>query len=84
MSVRKRRLKSGKDSWEYSIELGRDFSGKRLQEKRSGFATMKEAKAAERLRLNEIESGKKAVLERLSEPRTDRLHHCFCHLLVSA
>lgn len=61
MSVRKRRLKSGKDSWEYSIELGRDFSGKRLQEKRSGFATMKEAKAPERLRLNEIESGKKAV-----------------------
>lgn len=54
MSVRKRPLPSGNETWEYCIELGRDATGKRLQEKRSGFATKKEALEAKRQRENEI------------------------------
>ncbi len=61
MSVSKRKLKSGKESWQYSIELGRNIFGKRLQEKKSGFATKKDARAAERSRLNEIENNACAI-----------------------
>ena len=57
MSVRKRNLKSGKITWEYCIELGIDANGKRIQERRSGFESKKDAEAEERKRLNEIDLG---------------------------
>jgi integrase len=34
-------------SWQYVIELGRDASGRRVQVKRSGFRTKREAEEAE-------------------------------------
>src|SRR6185312_2457133 len=45
-TITKRARKGGKPSWGYVFDAGRDYTGKRLQETRSGFATKKEASDA--------------------------------------
>lgn len=55
--VFKRILPSGRISWGYSLDLGRDANGKRLQEFKSGFDKKSEADTALRQRLVKKDSG---------------------------
>jgi integrase len=48
-TVTKRARKTGKPSWGYVFDIGRDESGKRLQSTKSGFRTKTEADAALRI-----------------------------------
>jgi len=53
----KRRLPSGRVTWGYSIDVGKDANGKRLQDFKSGFAKKGEAEDALRVKLNEKDAG---------------------------
>jgi integrase len=56
-TIFKRKLPSGKVAWGYSIELGRDESGKRLRKFASGFERKSDAEEARRRALNEKHDG---------------------------
>jgi len=53
----KRKLASGKISWGYSIDVGRDADGKRQQRYRRGFAKKADAANALRDELNKLDKG---------------------------
>ena len=55
--VFKRKLPSGTITWGYSIDVGKDETGKRKQIFKSGFETMKAAGDALRKKLNEKDEG---------------------------
>jgi integrase len=53
----KRKLPSGSTTWGYSIDAGKDESGKRVQIFKSGFERKIDADAALRMKLNEKDEG---------------------------
>jgi len=55
--VRKRLLPSGRLDWFFSVRLGKDETGKRIREYRSGFRRKADAEAALRRFLQEIDEG---------------------------
>ena len=55
--VFKRKLASGKTTWGYSIDVGRDADGKRRRKFKSGFARKGDAAAALRDELNKLDKG---------------------------
>ncbi len=58
-TITKNKLKSGRISWGYVCDVGRDANGKRRQVVRKGFATKHEAANALRLALGDHEKGRK-------------------------
>ena len=58
-TITKNKLKSGRISWGYVCDAGRDANGKRRQVVRKGFATKHEAANALRLALGDHEKGRK-------------------------
>lgn len=56
-TVFKRKLLSGRITWGYSIDLGKDATGKRIRPQKIGFERKADAETALRLKLNQKDAG---------------------------